>query len=133
MGYKFQIQKRIDLSDLGADNNGNPFFAEVKNMNALPYQEKMEYLQSVSEVYGGMDIEKVQQGDISSFKIDAKKLSAVKETLRRLIVSWNLVDFDDKPVNIQDQNALDRVPGVVVDRISGALQDAEEAEQVKNS
>lgn len=130
MGYSIPLQTKVDLSDIGTDNSNNPFFAVVRPMNALPFEQKMQFIEKLQ----GLFKDGVQEG--AAVKISSLDLSAMKElkaAIKPLIVSWNLLDFDDRPVSLEDADALDRVPSIVVERINQAVSGRKQSEETKNS
>jgi hypothetical protein len=94
--YKIPAKIRIDLSELG-DNNGTPFFVEIKDSRMMTYGEKRDKLRIIKENEGA-------KADI--------------EMARSLIVDWNLTSVEGgSPVDFKDEDAFEKVPGVVIDQI----------------
>lgn len=113
MGYKVQAKNRIDLSDLG-DNNGTPFFVEIRNPRLLTFNEKIQFAK------------------IAKIEDDIERTKAMTEHVQGLIVSWNLIDQEtEQTVNPKDENAFDRVPSEVVEKIMAEMKPKQD-EQTKN-
>lgn len=123
MGYKFRPTLNIDLSDLGEDANGLPFFVEIKHPKLLTYEEKMNFALVAKDVID-----------------ENKKIIMTKETIGTLedvaksyVVNWNLLDkVTGIPILPTQEDALKHVPGVVVERIQNAI-NGKEDEETKNS
>lgn len=113
MGYLAQTTLKIDLSDLG-DNNGIPFFVEIKNPKLLTFKEKI--------------------GLAKPTKIDddTEKVLAMQYVCKSLIISWNLLDMGTGvPVDLASCNVFDGVPSEVVEKIMKSLT-PQESQEVKN-
>lgn len=133
MGYNLKLTKRIDLSHLGTDNNGNPFYVEIVNLNAMPYEQKLNYINKMSESFGDIDTKKAQAGDLSGFKITKENIAGLKDAVKLMIKSWNLLDFEGQPAKLDDPDVFDKIPGVVVDEILVKMNETdEETEKAKN-
>lgn len=126
MGYKQRPTVRIDLSELG-DNNGTPFFIDIKNPRFLTYGEKMESASIAAES------KKDENGKIIMDKATSLKMAAMAKSY---IVAWNLIDKEtEQPVNANDENALDHVPSEVVEAIFNKIGEKNKKadEEQKNS
>lgn len=115
MGYKAKTTIRVDLSDLG-DNNGTPFFVEIKNPKMMTFGQKLEL------------------GKSALIEDQAKKLDAIKGVVGSMITAWNLIDIEtEQPVDVKAENALDRVPSEVVEKIMLSIAPPKQDEATKNS
>lgn len=118
MGYKAKYRPTVhlDFSHIG-DNNGVPFFVDIKNPRLLTFEEKLEIGEASKKLNGAFD----------------KK--AMKEATRKLILNWNLLDKDsESPVDFNSEDALDHVPGEIAEIIMLEFKPAkEDDEEVKNS
>jgi hypothetical protein len=116
MGYKQRPTVRIDLVELG-DNNGTPFFVDIKNPKLLTFQERMEFAKT---------------SRIDDFM---EKINSMKDLAKDFIVSWNLLDLStEQPISPTVENALDQVPSEVVEAIMKRMNDSskKEDEEIKN-
>jgi hypothetical protein len=117
MAYKVNPRLRIDFSDLG-DNNGTPFFVEIKNPKMMSFGEKMAFAKFAPK--------SVEQG------ITEEQINAMKDIASKLILSWNLTDeITEQPIEPTTPDALDHVPSDVVERIIKALAPTQD-EETKN-
>lgn len=103
MGYKVQPKIRIDLGDLG-DNNGTPFFVEIKNPKMMSFEEKKQFAK------------------FSKLESEEEQVLAMKEVTKDLIIAWNLLDMEtEQPLNphniFNGKDPLDCVPSDVVTAI----------------
>lgn len=99
MGYKQIPTVRIDLAELG-DNNGVPFFVDIKNPKLLTFEEKMSFAK------------------VGKVEDEIEKVKAMKEVTKDFIVAWNLIDMEtEESINPKDEKALDKVPSEVVESI----------------
>ena len=107
MGYKFTNKVRIDLSELGTDNNGNSFYVEIRNPKLMTWEQKME-----------MGKFGVAEGQVLTPEETAERGKMMQEYAQKLILSWNLIDMENEqiiPFNAED--ALKKVPSEVVEKI----------------
>jgi hypothetical protein len=129
MGYKLDRAIKIDLSELG-DNNGVPFFVQIKNPKLQSYNEKTDLM------LAGKGISKDENGHVDLKSLNADTFNSMRDYAKSLIVSWNLLDLEtENPVMPTDADALDHVPGLVVEAIQkkiGELSKQGETE-IKNS
>lgn len=115
MGYKVQSKIRIDLGDLG-DNNGTPFFAEIKNPRMLTFGEKSSFAK------------------FAKLENDEEKAAAMKDVAKGFIVAWNLLDLETgSPVSLTTSDALDHVPSEVVEEIFKSFLPKKQSDEIKNS
>lgn len=122
MGYTLKKTLRVDLSELG-DNQGVPFFVEIKNPKMMPVDKQMEFA----------ELGKSLQSDDAEAKAKAE---GIGKLLQSIIVSWNLLDIDtDMPINPTEEGAINRVPGEVMAAIFQGISKNNEktAEDQKNS
>lgn len=95
--------KRIDLSEFGTDGAGNTFFAEVKDLNAMTWEEQMEFT-SLRSTNGENDY--IQLAD------------AMIKGMAQYVVAWNLIDIEtEQPLNPQQEGAFNRIPAMVASQI----------------
>lgn len=109
MSYKLSTKKRIDLSYLGEDSAGTPFFVDIKNAKMMTYDEKMQ----LAELAPKADSELSQE-----MKDNLKKLAG------SLVVSWNLISLvDESPVQVPsvDPDAFGKIPSEVIEAIMKGL------------
>lgn len=107
MGYLLTNKVRIDLSDLGTDNNGNPFFVEIRNPKLMTWEQKMEMSK-----FG------VAEGEVLTPEKTAERGIMMQDYAKSIILSWNLLDMEtEQPISITSEDALKRVPSDVVERI----------------
>lgn len=81
MGYKLTNKVRIDLSDLGTDQNGNAFFVEIRNPKLLTWEQKMEMSK-----FG------IAQGENLTPEQMTERGKMMQEYAQKLILSWNLLN-----------------------------------------
>lgn len=112
--------KRVDLSELGEDEQGNPFYALILNLNALRYGERKDMVKR-----------KFPDG-VSKQDVEAHR---DEYTIAAFVQEWNLVDMDTgEAVNPASPDAINRVPARAIDLISLALSTgAPEDANTKNS
>lgn len=107
MGYKFTNKVRIDLSELGTDNNGNAFYVEIRNPKLMTWEQKMEMSK-----FG------IAEGQKLTPEETAERGKMMQEYAQKLILSWNLIDMEtEQSIPFNDQDALKRVPSEVVEKI----------------
>lgn len=119
MGYsqKYRPTVNIDLSDMG-DNNGVPFFIEIKNPKFLTFEEK------------------TANSDISKITDEKEKKKAMKNLAQSYIVNWNLLDKEsEQPVSYSVADAFDHVPSEALEIIMKTIGKSfnEGNEEIKNS
>lgn len=124
MGYKQRPTVRIDLSELG-DNNGTPFFVEIKNPKLLTYDEKMKFALVAKDI-------KDANGNIS---INQDTVNSLKDVAKSYITAWNLIDCEtEQPISPTTEDALSHVPSDVVEAIQKAIGGKSgQDEETKNS
>lgn len=138
MGYKIKPTKRIDLGDLG-DNQGTPFFIDILNPEMVSYEQQMGAIKFAKYIKGALSNEESEMPNGLNVmeKVDLNTLPdmlrEMKAWVKGYIVSWNLLDLQEQPVDIKDDNALDRVPGVVINRLMAAINRKSEDPETKNS
>lgn len=150
MGYTKQATKRLSLADLGTDEQGNPFFVDIANPAMLPYGRKM-YAMKFAKLFSGDSRKLLQEvrntqdetvqdelGQQLMSNMDADSVDQIidgmKDWAKSLILAWNLIDMvTGKPVDLKDADALDRVPGEVVERVVAEVSNKKGAEDTKNS
>jgi hypothetical protein len=115
---------RIDLSHLGEDDNGNPFFIEMKNPRFLSYEAKMAWATAVDTDDNGKIIRSLD---------NFKNLGAVAQ---KFITAWNLIDMETgELVLLSDEGAINKVPAEAIEAVfaqMGKTSDKQEKE-IKNS
>lgn len=117
MGYKVTARLKIDLSDIGTDNNGVPFFVEIKNPKLMTWEQKMDMSK-----FG------VAEGQVLTPEETAIRGKMMQEYAQKIITSWNLLDMStDQPIPFNDSSALSKVPSEVVEKIFASFkpEDAE--------
>jgi hypothetical protein len=123
MGYKTRPIIRLDFEELG-DNDGTPFFVEIKNPKMLTYNERME------------------PAITSKDAIDANgKMVMTKENFAMLakyalsfVTSWNLLSkIDETPIEFDDPDVLEKIPGDIVMAIQEKITPKKEDPEIKNS
>lgn len=119
MGYKNTAKIRVDLSDLGTDNQENPFFAEIQNPKLLTWPQKMEAAKFA-----------VPKDKVLTPEETAEMTKGMKEYVFGFIKSWNLISLvDEQPVKLESPAALDLVPSEVVERIMAEFGKQEEEQK----
>lgn len=118
MGYKAKYRPtlHIDLGYMG-DNNGVPFFADIKNPRLLTFDEKLEL------------------GEISNVADKEEKKGAMKELVRKLVINSNLLDKEtEAPIDFNDIDIWKHLPGEVAETIMKEFAPAKkDEEEIKNS
>lgn len=119
MGYKFTNKVRIDLGELG-DNNGTPFFVEMKNPKLMTFEQKTEMSK-----FG------LVEGEVLTPEKAGERFKLIQEYAQKLILSWNLLDMEtEQPIPFNAEDALKKVPSEVVEKILAQLQ--QEDPETKN-
>ena len=132
MGYKVRPTITIDLSELGEDAQGKPFFVEIKNPKILTYGEQMAIAETSQQF---VNVETVDGVETKKMVISKESTVAMGKMAQSYIVSWNLIDKDtEKQISPFDEDALDHVPGEVVNKIFFAVsqKDVVKAVETKN-
>jgi hypothetical protein len=125
MGYKVTAQLTIDLSDLGEDQNGTPFFVKIQHPRLLTWDQKMESAKF-----------QVPEGTVLTPEQIKERSADMKNYVRSFIKAWNLLDMDtEQPLAVTDGTALDKVPGEVMERILMEFQKQaiQQNDETKNS
>lgn len=125
MGYKVTAQLHIDLSDIGEDQNGTPFFVKIQHPRLLTWDQKMESAKF-----------KVPEGTVLTPEQIKEQSNDMKSYIKSFIKAWNLLDMNtEQPISIADGTALDKVPGEVMERILLEFQKyaVKQDEETKNS
>lgn len=113
MGYRLKPKIKIDLSELG-DNNGEPFFAEIKNPRMLTFEEKAAF------------------GEVALIEEAKKRAAAMVEVARELVIAWNLLDMESElPVSLIEPECFKHVPSLVLEAIFVEI--GKKDESIKNS
>lgn len=116
MGYKTKYRPTLHL-DFGyiGDNQGVPFFMEIKNPRLLTFDEKTEL------------------GEISKIVDKQQKQDAMKEVVRKLIITSNVLDKDtEATLNFSEENVLNHVPSEIVESIMSQFGSTKD-DETKNS
>jgi len=124
MGYKTRPIIRLDFEELG-DNDGVPFFVEIKNPKMLTYNERMEPA-ILGKDSVGADGKMVMSKD--NFAMLAKYALS-------FITSWNLLSkVDETPISLDDPDILEKIPGDIVMAIQEKITPAKKEDpEIKNS
>lgn len=123
MGYLLTNKVKIDLGDLGTDNNNVPFFVEIRNPKLMTWEQKMELSKFGNVV-----------GQVLTPEQTAERGIQMQDYAKSIITSWNLLDMNnpEQTVPINADDALKRVPSDVVERIFKEFAPKQE-EATKNS
>lgn len=109
MGYTQPKSIRVDLAHLG-NNNGVPFFVDIKNPKMMSLEEQLDLAAQSSQFQ--------EDGN----RMDAEKKQKLIAQIRGMISSWNLTDMEtDAPVSVEDPDAFKKTPGEVVAAINKAI------------
>lgn len=125
MGYKVTARLRIDLGDLGEDQNGVPFFVEIQHPRLLTWPQKMEAAKF-----------QVPEGKTLTSEERQQQINDMVEYVRSFVKAWNLLDMDtEQLVTLTDEKAFEKIPGEVVERVLMKFQEftGKQDEETKNS
>jgi hypothetical protein len=103
MGYIQKSKIHLDLSEFG-DNNGAPFFADIKNPKMFSFEETAPFAAA------------------SKIKDEAERIKQMGILGVSLITEWNLLDKDtEAPLPCNDVSSLERIPALMAAKIINTL------------
>jgi hypothetical protein len=123
MGYKLNNSIKIDLSKLG-DNNGVPFFVQMKNPKLLTYDEKMKFAAAGKDLIGAD----------GKANLNQENTNKMGEVALSYVTAWNLIDIESgDPVSSTDEGVIKKIPGEVIETIMEQIGSAsKQDEETKN-
>jgi hypothetical protein len=139
MGYKVTGRLKIDLSDIGTDNNGNAFFAELQHPKLLTFDQKVELrkFQQIEKKKKTNPDGTVEEIDLTPDEQEenARRILAFKDYIQSFLRAWNLLDIDDETKIVPvEGKPFQRVPSEVTEKIfqefSNAMQQS--SDETKN-
>lgn len=124
MGYKTRPTIKMDFEELG-DNEGVPFFVEIKNPKMLTYNERMEPAITSKDA---IDADGKMVMSKENFVMLAKYALS-------FITSWNLLSkIDETPISLDDPDILEKIPGDIIMAIQEKITPSKKEDpEIKNS